>query len=175
MYTPLHLVPPSVPGLISSIENKYKINASNIRFLYRSVLLFLVPSQSVSTWVVLIAGRTEMESLQRSTTICSATTATKMSSSCRFAILFSQSLKSFINSRVFHPGDGDGESVWYGGHDGVRHHTLRNPVCHGGKLPLGDFFVVVRHRSIQPLGCLGGRPSPTRGLDWPWAGLRWGS
>ena len=37
MYTPLHLVPPSVPGLISSIENKYKINASNIRFLYRSV------------------------------------------------------------------------------------------------------------------------------------------
>jgi len=35
MYTPLHLVPPSVPGLISSIENKYKINASNIRFLYR--------------------------------------------------------------------------------------------------------------------------------------------
>ena len=37
--------------------------------------------------VVLIAGRTEMESLQRSTTICSATTATKTSSSCRFAIL----------------------------------------------------------------------------------------
>ena len=35
MYTPLHLVPPSVPGLITSIENKYKINASNIRFLYR--------------------------------------------------------------------------------------------------------------------------------------------
>ena len=35
IYTPLHLVPPSVPGLISSIENKYKINASNIRFLYR--------------------------------------------------------------------------------------------------------------------------------------------
>ena len=35
MYTPLHLVPPSVPGLIASIENKYKINASNIRFLYR--------------------------------------------------------------------------------------------------------------------------------------------
>merc|ERR1740128_989239 len=35
VYTPLHLVPPSVPGLISSIENKYKINASNIRFLYR--------------------------------------------------------------------------------------------------------------------------------------------
>ena len=38
MYTPLHLVPPSVPGLISSIENKYKINASNIRFLYRYYL-----------------------------------------------------------------------------------------------------------------------------------------
>jgi transcription factor CP2-like protein len=35
VYTPLHLVPPTVPGLISSIENKYKINASNIRFLYR--------------------------------------------------------------------------------------------------------------------------------------------
>jgi len=35
VYTPLHLVPPTVPGLISSIENKYKINASNIRYLYR--------------------------------------------------------------------------------------------------------------------------------------------
>lgn len=35
MYTPLHLVPPSVPGLIASIENKYKISAQNIRFLYR--------------------------------------------------------------------------------------------------------------------------------------------
>ena len=35
MYTPLHLVPPTVHGLITSIENKYKINASNIRFLYR--------------------------------------------------------------------------------------------------------------------------------------------
>ena len=41
MYTPLHLVPPSVPGLISSIENKYKINASNIRFLYRYVCSFI--------------------------------------------------------------------------------------------------------------------------------------
>merc|ERR1719458_1881491 len=95
-----------------------------------------------------------MESLQRSTTICSATTATKMSSSCRLAILFSQSLKSF-NSSVFHPGDGDGESVWYGGHDGVRHHTLRNPVSHGGKLPLGGLdLVVVQHRTIQqPPAC----------------------
>ena len=35
VYTPLHLVPPTVHGLITSIENKYKINASNIRFLYR--------------------------------------------------------------------------------------------------------------------------------------------
>jgi len=35
VYTPLHLVPPTVPGLISSIENKYKINATNIRYLYR--------------------------------------------------------------------------------------------------------------------------------------------
>ena len=35
VYTPLHLVPPTVHGLISAIENKYKINASNIRFLYR--------------------------------------------------------------------------------------------------------------------------------------------
>jgi len=35
VYTPLHLVPPTVPGLIASIENKYKINASNIRYLYR--------------------------------------------------------------------------------------------------------------------------------------------
>jgi len=34
-YTPLHLVPPSVTGLIHAIESKYKINASNIRFLYR--------------------------------------------------------------------------------------------------------------------------------------------
>ena len=54
-YTPLHLVsleddplfsristnpvffqvPPTVPGLIRAIESKYKINASNIRFLYR--------------------------------------------------------------------------------------------------------------------------------------------
>ena len=28
-------VPPTVAGLIAAIENKYKINASNIRFLYR--------------------------------------------------------------------------------------------------------------------------------------------
>ena len=35
MYTPLHLVPPTVHGLIGAIENKYKINATNIRFLYR--------------------------------------------------------------------------------------------------------------------------------------------
>ena len=28
-------VPPSVPGLINAIESKYKINASNIRYLYR--------------------------------------------------------------------------------------------------------------------------------------------
>ena len=35
VYTPLHLVPPTVHGLITAIENKYKINASNIRFLYR--------------------------------------------------------------------------------------------------------------------------------------------
>jgi transcription factor CP2-like protein len=35
VYTPLHLVPPSVTGLITAIENKYKINACNIRYLYR--------------------------------------------------------------------------------------------------------------------------------------------
>ena len=35
VYTPLHLVPPTVQGLIGAIENKYKINATNIRFLYR--------------------------------------------------------------------------------------------------------------------------------------------
>ena len=35
VYTPLHLVPPTVHGLIGAIENKYKINATNIRFLYR--------------------------------------------------------------------------------------------------------------------------------------------
>lgn len=35
VYTPLHLVPPTVHGLINAIENKYKISATNIRFLYR--------------------------------------------------------------------------------------------------------------------------------------------
>jgi transcription factor CP2-like protein len=35
VYTPLHLVPPTVTGLITAIENKYKINACNIRYLYR--------------------------------------------------------------------------------------------------------------------------------------------
>lgn len=35
VYTPLHLVPPTVQGLIGAIENKYKISATNIRFLYR--------------------------------------------------------------------------------------------------------------------------------------------
>ena len=35
VYTPLHLVPPTVAGLIASIENKYKINAANIRYIYR--------------------------------------------------------------------------------------------------------------------------------------------
>jgi transcription factor CP2-like protein len=35
VYTPLHLVPPTVAGLIASIENKYKISANNIRYIYR--------------------------------------------------------------------------------------------------------------------------------------------
>lgn len=35
VYTPLHLVPPTVAGLIQAIENKYKINATNIRYIYR--------------------------------------------------------------------------------------------------------------------------------------------
>jgi hypothetical protein len=34
-YTALHLAPPTVPGLIRAIESKYKINANNIRFLFR--------------------------------------------------------------------------------------------------------------------------------------------
>ena len=75
------------------------------------------------------------------------------------------------------PGDGDGESVWYGGHDGVRHHTLRNPVSHGGELPLGGLdLVVVQHRTIQqpPACALEGDQVQLRGSR-PWAGLRWGS
>jgi len=38
-YTALHLVPPSVPGLIAALESKYKISASNIRYLYRKTRL----------------------------------------------------------------------------------------------------------------------------------------
>ena len=34
-FTPLHLVPPTVPGLIRAIESKYKITASSIRYLYK--------------------------------------------------------------------------------------------------------------------------------------------
>jgi hypothetical protein len=34
-YTALHLKPPTVQGLLTAIESKYKINARNIRFLYR--------------------------------------------------------------------------------------------------------------------------------------------
>lgn len=34
-YTALHLVPPTVPGLIRAIESKYKINAASIRYLFR--------------------------------------------------------------------------------------------------------------------------------------------
>jgi transcription factor CP2-like protein len=34
-YTALHLIPPTVQGLLKAIESKYKINARNIRFLYR--------------------------------------------------------------------------------------------------------------------------------------------
>ena len=32
-------VPPSVPGLIAALESKYKISASNIRYLYRKTRL----------------------------------------------------------------------------------------------------------------------------------------
>ena len=32
-------VPPSVPGLIAALESKYKISASNIRYLYRKTKL----------------------------------------------------------------------------------------------------------------------------------------
>ena len=35
IYTPLHLVPPTVPGLARAIESKYNVSASAIRYLYR--------------------------------------------------------------------------------------------------------------------------------------------
>lgn len=35
IYTPLHLVPPSVPGLARAIESKYNVSATAIRYLYR--------------------------------------------------------------------------------------------------------------------------------------------
>ena len=35
----LRQVPPSVPGLIAALESKYKISASNIRYLYRKTRL----------------------------------------------------------------------------------------------------------------------------------------
>jgi len=35
IYTPLHLVPPTVPGLARAIESKYNVSANAIRYLYR--------------------------------------------------------------------------------------------------------------------------------------------
>jgi len=35
IYTPLHLVPPTVPGLARAVESKYNVSASAIRYLYR--------------------------------------------------------------------------------------------------------------------------------------------
>ena len=35
IYTPLHLVPPTVPGLARAIESKYNVSANAIRCLYR--------------------------------------------------------------------------------------------------------------------------------------------
>jgi len=35
IYTPLHLVPPTVPGLARAIETKYNVSATAIRYLYR--------------------------------------------------------------------------------------------------------------------------------------------
>jgi len=35
IYTPLHLVPPTVPGLARAIETKYNVSAAAIRYLYR--------------------------------------------------------------------------------------------------------------------------------------------
>jgi len=35
IYTPLHLVPPTVPGLAKAIETKYNVSATAIRYLYR--------------------------------------------------------------------------------------------------------------------------------------------
>ena len=38
-HSTLRQVPPSVPGLIAALESKYKISASNIRYLYRKTRL----------------------------------------------------------------------------------------------------------------------------------------
>merc|ERR1719367_2085864 len=35
IYTPLHLVPPTVPGLARAVESKYNVSANAIRYLYR--------------------------------------------------------------------------------------------------------------------------------------------
>ena len=35
IYTPLHLVPPTVPGLARAVESKYNVSASAIRYFYR--------------------------------------------------------------------------------------------------------------------------------------------
>jgi len=35
IFTPLHLVPPTVPGLARAIETKYNVSATAIRYLYR--------------------------------------------------------------------------------------------------------------------------------------------
>merc|ERR1711976_329613 len=35
IYTPLHLAPPTVPGLARAIESKYNVSATAIRYLYR--------------------------------------------------------------------------------------------------------------------------------------------
>jgi len=35
IFTPLHLVPPTVPGLARAIESKYNVSATAIRYLYR--------------------------------------------------------------------------------------------------------------------------------------------
>ena len=69
---------------------------------------------------------------------------------------FSQSLGSF--NSCSYAGDGDGESMRHWGHNGVRHHSLRDPVSHGGQLPLGGL--------LRPQACRATTYRPTSSLPW---------
>jgi hypothetical protein len=39
IFTPLHLVPPTVPGLARAIEAKYNVSATAIRYGFTSVFI----------------------------------------------------------------------------------------------------------------------------------------